>query len=335
MSKISNILGRLSDLALITALFAVAAAAQSGQPMPQDRIAMQLFSARVKQAAGEYSAARGVLIRAVSEAPESAPLLNALGSVEQDLGEYFEAEDAYLHALDASARTVGDSERLSILNNLGTLYLDTDQCTKAERVLEQLRQLRPGALESHPSEAATLLDVIGSLEHARNRDSEAERYYARSLQLFHQTQGAVSAGAAAVESNLGFLRLELGQYESAKDLFRQSIHDFEVALGPDGPALIRPLVNLARCENMSGHPNEAEPLARRAVELSRKVFGEAHQITATAQLEQASAPSEHCGARERLETWKSVRKPRCEPVPAQILPATQSVFENCEPPNTK
>src|SRR5262249_19190224 len=45
---------------------------------------------------------------------------------------------------------------------------------------------------------------------------------------------------------------------------------------PDDPALIRALVNLARCENMSGHANESEALARRAVELSSKMFGQAH-----------------------------------------------------------
>jgi len=40
---------------------------------------------------------------------------------------------------------------------------------------------------------------------------------------------------------------------------------------------------------MSGHPNEAEPVARRAVELSVKVLGERHPVTATAMLEQATA----------------------------------------------
>jgi hypothetical protein len=95
--------------------------------------------------------------------------------------------------------------------------------------------------------------------------------------------------AALVKSNFGFLRLEARQYESAAAFFRQAIREIEIASSPDNQALIRPLVNLARCENMSGHANQAEPLARRAVELSVKVFGEEHPATATAMLEQATA----------------------------------------------
>jgi hypothetical protein len=40
---------------------------------------------------------------------------------------------------------------------------------------------------------------------------------------------------------------------------------------------------------MSGHANEAEPVARRAVELSVSILGEGHPVTATAMLEQATA----------------------------------------------
>jgi Tfp pilus assembly protein PilF len=92
-----------------------------------------------------------------------------------------------------------------------------------------------------------------------------------------------------VHSNFGFLKLEARQYESAAPLFRQAIREIEIASSPEDPALIRPLVNLARCENMRRHADQAEPVARRAVELSVKVFGEGHAVTATAMLEQASA----------------------------------------------
>src|SRR5262249_49278362 len=117
---------------------------------------------------------------------------------------------------------------------------------------------------------------IPSLEHARNRDDEAERYYSRSLLLLRQARGPASIDAAIVQSNMGLLRLGARQYALAAALFREAIREIEIASGPDDPALIRALVNLARCENMSGHANEAEALARRAVELSSKMFGQAH-----------------------------------------------------------
>lgn len=237
----------------------------------------------------QFNDARAILLEALFKAPNSALLLNQLGSVQQDLGEYLEAERSYLHALSASAQVQGDLERLVILSNLGSLYLETGRYAKGDSVREQLENLPPGTLEDHPVAAARLLSVVGSLEQARNRDHKAETYYTRSLQLFQQANGPVSIDAALVKNNLGGLRLEAGEYESAGNLLRQTIREIEIASSPESPALIRPLVNLARCENMNGHPNQAEPVARRAVELSVKVFGEEHPVTATAMLEQATA----------------------------------------------
>lgn len=252
-------------------------------------VSAQLLIARNKQQAGEYNAARDILQKGLFEAPNSVSLLNQLGSVEQDLGEYPKAERFYLQALNTCTQTGSEPERLIILNNLGTLYLDTNDYSKAEQIRELLEKLRPGTLADHPSEAGTLLNVIASLEHARNRDGEAERYYSRSLLLLRQAHGPASVDAALVEANLGFVRLDAQQHESAAGLFRQAIREIEIASGPENPALVRPLVNLARCENMSDHPNEAETVARRAVELSVKIFGEGHPVTATAMLEKATA----------------------------------------------
>lgn len=277
--------------AFVIGLTTLPAEAQSQSGAPQaGKVSEQLLLARTKQSAGEYNAARDILLEALSKAPSSAALLDQLGSVEQDLGGYLEAERSYLRALSASRATKGDREQVTILQNLATLYLDTDQYSKGERIREQLEELlQPRALNDNPAEAATLLNVIASLEHARNRDDEAERYYSECLRFLQQAQAPVDADAALVRANLAFLRLEARRYESAADLFHQAIREIEIASGPGSPALVRPLVNLARCENMSGHANEAEPVARRAVELSVSILGEGHPVTATAMLEQATA----------------------------------------------
>src|SRR5262249_44968144 len=161
-----------------------------------------------KQRAGDYRAARDVLLQALSEAPDPAPLLDALGSVEQDLGEYCKAECSYLRALSASSATKGDPERIAVLVNLASLYLDTKQRSKGESVREELEKLELGALKDHPAEKALLLNVIASLEHARNRNDEAERYFSQSLFLLRQVLGPASLDAAGVEANMGLLRLE-------------------------------------------------------------------------------------------------------------------------------
>jgi Tfp pilus assembly protein PilF len=276
---------------------------------PATTISGQLSLAHAKQRAGDYKAARDILLQALSSAPTSTALLDALGSVAQDSGNYLEAERFYLEALDDAERTNGDPERIAILNNLGTLYLDTDQYSKGERIRQKLESLDFGALEHHPTEAAAFLDVIASLEHARKRNDEARRYYARSLVLLRMAEGSVSVDAALVEANLAFLLLDDQRYQSATARFRQAIHEIEVASSPQNPALIRPLINLARADNLGGHADQAEPAARRAVELSLKTFGEGHPATAAAMLEHASSlrrlrrKEEARDLEKRARTW--------------------------------
>jgi tetratricopeptide (TPR) repeat protein len=269
--------------ALLT-LFPATAQAQSGIDFSE-----QLVRARSLQQAGQYNAARSVLLETLTKAPDSAILFGALGSVQQDLGEYLEAERSYLRALELSSRNEGDTERLVLLNNLATLYLESAQYEKGGRVREQLEKLTPAILEEHPRAAAIFLNVAGSLEHARHRDREAETYYVRSLELFHKTMGPISVDAAVVKTNLGGIRLEAGQYQAAADLFQQAIQEIETASNPENPALIRPLINAARSENLAGHPSAADPFARRGVELSLKILGERHTVTAIAMLEEAMA----------------------------------------------
>jgi tetratricopeptide (TPR) repeat protein len=251
-------------------------------------VAGVLLQAGIRRNAGRNSEARSILQQALSKAPESPALLNALGSLEQDRGEYFKAEQAYLRALGAPAEKIGDTQRIFILNNLATLYLDTDQYSKGERVREELEKMPARALESDPAAAALLLNVMASLEHARHKDDKAISYYTKALALLGEAQGPMSANVAAVESNLGYLHLEAGRCEEASVFFRNAIQKIET-LGKNDAALVQPLINLARCENLGGHGREAESLTLRAIEISTSAFGGQHPITAKATLERASA----------------------------------------------
>jgi tetratricopeptide (TPR) repeat protein len=249
-----------------------------------------LLLARSKQDRGEYVAARAILIKALLKEPRCPALLDALGSVEQDLAEYGKAEQSYLRALHASAEMADNAERIVALHNLGTLYLDTGNYARGQRIREQLEELRldPVAAD-HPKQAALLLNLLASLNHERNRDDEAEHYYARALQLLRQTPAAASGDIALIENNLGFLHLEAKQYDSAANFFLKSITDLEASLSADNAALIRPLINLARCENSLENFKEAESHARRAVQISSSVFGQQHPLAARAMLEQSFA----------------------------------------------
>jgi len=108
----------------------------------------QLVLARQTQAAGQYNAARDILLEALSKAPNSASLLDQLGSVQQDLGEYLQAERSYLRALSASAKASDEPEGLVILNNLVHFTSRPPNTRTGAQSANSLRSLRQGLLKT-------------------------------------------------------------------------------------------------------------------------------------------------------------------------------------------
>jgi len=171
---------------------------------------------------------------------------------------------------------------------------------------------------------------MGSLEHMRDRNDEAMRYYTRSLHMLHALRDPVNADIAAVESNLGALHFEAARYEPAADFFQQSVREIENALGPRHPSLVRSLVNLAMCLDRGGNPGQAESVSRRAVALSGKVFGQEHPLTATAMLGQARALRQlRCKAQARDLEKRAKAALRMNS--RAISPAIRSVLDKCKP----
>jgi Tfp pilus assembly protein PilF len=90
---------------------------QSTEAQLQNRIeepggaAALLRGALAKQSAGDYATAHTMLTNALLAAPKSGRLLSALGSVQQDLGEYLEAERSYIRALEIFAQSGNDLPR--------------------------------------------------------------------------------------------------------------------------------------------------------------------------------------------------------------------------------
>ena len=78
-----------------------------------------LLRSGIRQHAGRITEARSILEQGLSKAPESAALLNALGSLEQDRGKYFEAEQAYIRALRAPVQNMSDLQRILYPEQLG------------------------------------------------------------------------------------------------------------------------------------------------------------------------------------------------------------------------
>ena len=257
--------------------------AASAQTTSLHSVTSTLVAVHRELAAGEYRTARGMIERAVAEDPGSPALRDALGIVQQDMAEYGLAERTYRSAL----RLCGDGdtvERITILNNLATLYLENDQPERIEAVRPEIDKLPPDALEAHPSTAALLFNTMAMIQHERHNDREAADLFRRALDVWEEVEGRHGPIAATVRNNLGAMYSDSGDYVSAADLFTQAIDDLQRTSGTETRALVRPLLNLAETRWRQHHPDLAEPLARRAVRLADNTMGANHPVTIDAML---------------------------------------------------
>ena len=176
---------------------------------------------------------------------------------------------------------------MAILNNLATLFLESRQYPKIQRLSAEIEQSSRDISGAEPTEAAPLLNVLAGMQHMRHQYAEAERSYLRSIELWERAEGPHTANAGVVRSNLGVLYFDCGRLERADAVFNQAITDIENTVGREHPLLIHGLVNLAAFRYRMKRPEEAEPLARRAADLGAKFLGADHPDTAEAMLLEA------------------------------------------------
>ena len=72
------------------------------------------------------------------------------------------------------------------------------------------------------------------------------------------------------------LRRKQGRAEEARQLYEQSVGEWEQAFGASHPALATTLDSLASLRQADGHPEEAEPLAQRALEIRQQALEPEH-----------------------------------------------------------
>jgi len=84
---------------------------------------------------------------------------------------------------------------------------------------------------------------------------------------------------AQVRSTLALIGMDAGHYENAEIEIRQALDILERTVGPDHPALVRPLNNLAAIERHMGRLSEAEATLKRARMIAERRLGPDHPRT--------------------------------------------------------
>jgi tetratricopeptide (TPR) repeat protein len=146
-------------------------------------------------------------------------ILQRIGSIYRDWGDWNQAETYYQQALDLAKAENDRGMIASLQGNLGDIERKRGNWDEAERLFRQCLELRTELGDR--SGMATSWGVLGDIERYRGNWDEAERLYRQSLEL--RTELGDRSGMAMTWGLLGDIERYRGNWDEAERLYRQSL----------------------------------------------------------------------------------------------------------------
>ena len=169
----------------------------------------------------------------------------------------------------------------TVLNNLGLVRHETGDYQFAKdchmRALEVLQKLNP---QSPTPEIADSFNKLGNVFFNSGKIEEAREYFQKSLDMRKILYGQRHPNVAALLSNLGSVHSEMGDLETARDFFQRSHVLREENYGEVHPHVADSLSNLGILYSKICSHEEAIQYHERALEMRKKLFFEDHGLIA-------------------------------------------------------
>jgi serine/threonine protein kinase/tetratricopeptide (TPR) repeat protein len=169
----------------------------------------------------------------------------------------------------------------TLFETLGSVYGNLGLYEKSAPLLEDALRIRSLTFGASSLEAAASLESLGNLQRERALYPEAETSLRRSLRIREKLLRPEDPALAASLHGLGVVERYAGHYTEAEGLYRRALAIRERRPGEE-PGVAETLERLAQVLQDEWRSDEAEALARRAVEVSRGLGS-----TADAQLARA------------------------------------------------
>ncbi len=143
------------------------------------------------------------------------------------------------------------------------------------------------------TEVTWLLNQAGGFLFERGRRTDAERLYARALQLRELTYGPDHLSVAASLNNLAAVYVKRGKYAEAEPLYVRGLAIREAKLGRRHTATAESMTKLADLHGAQGRYAESAAMWGEAASVLEKTCGEAHPTT-------LAAMESHCALLVRI-----------------------------------
>jgi tetratricopeptide (TPR) repeat protein len=231
------------------------------------------YATLVRRAADEYSkgkvsASESSLIAALrSIGPGDdryrAATLANLATLYVNTEELSKAERAYMESLGIYRRLSDQSNVVSILSNLGGLYALEGRYDDASEVLRQALKTAKANAATNPGLRVQVLNSLGVVYCRQGKFKKAESFFNQTQDLAAKT--GISVRTPQFLHNLGVIYREKRDFKKAEGFFTQALKLTEAEVGPSHPDLIFMLYSLGDLYNSTGRYLEAERELNRAL----------------------------------------------------------------------
>ncbi|MEZ0335911.1 MAG: protein kinase, partial [Gemmatimonadales bacterium] len=146
------------------------------------------------------------------------------------------------------------------------------ELTASELLIRGRRNLDT-ALAGQPEVRAELLTVLGQVHRSLGQLSQADTLLGQAVALTRSLPGDVDRDLSARLTEWSDILVDLGKYDRADTLAREA-RDLLQGRGGDDPALAQALRAVGNVVAAKGNPQQAESLAREALAIDLRHFGE-------------------------------------------------------------
>ena len=240
----------------------------------------------VLRARGRHHEAKAVCLQALEVLRQTRSrqylpvILNNLGALSSETGEFIEAESYLSEALKV-ARELDPSDPYiaRVLNNFGALHYATEQSGRAKKDFLQAIDLIEKTHGPDRRELVPFLNNLASVYVKEKKWNDASLHFKRALALLKDAPGADMAG---VLDSIGSMHFARHKYTESRDAFERGYEIRLKTFGKGHPAVAASAANLASAMIAKDQHAEAEVLLGDALEIYQSRFGPVSlQVAAT------------------------------------------------------
>lgn len=236
--------------------------------------------------AADHQAALGYFHKALASAeaqhgPQSeevAKVLNNLGVVCNELGEFSKALDHLQRALDIRLAVLGEENALTATTyeNLGNTYLDSGDPNKALEYFQKAFDINQKVLDSDDPALTVSYNDLGNAFYSLGDYGKALEYLEKALEIQTKIYSGGHLHTAATLNNIGMLLSDKGDYQAALDNYFKALAIQEKIVGPGHPDIAISYNNIGSVYYYTGDFSKALEYFRKALDIRVAAFGEKH-----------------------------------------------------------